>query len=53
MTGTPIPNSYCDIYNVLHILYPDEYDEFFAFEPGELTKPEGQHRRGVRKAHAP
>lgn len=42
MTGTPIPNSYCDIYNVLHILYPDEYDEFFAFEPGELKEPDAR-----------
>ena len=27
MTGTPIPNSYTDIYNLLHILFPHEYDE--------------------------
>lgn len=31
MTGTPIPNSYTDIYNMLHILYNDEYREFFGF----------------------
>ncbi|NLK94210.1 MAG: DEAD/DEAH box helicase family protein [Clostridiales bacterium] len=31
MTGTPIPNSYVDLYNMLHILYNDEYKEFFGF----------------------
>ncbi len=31
MTGTPIPNTYLDIYNLLHILFPDEYDTFFDF----------------------
>lgn len=39
MTGTPIPNTYGDIYNLLHILYPDEYDMFFNFSPQELKKP--------------
>lgn len=36
MTGTPIPNSYTDIYNMLHILYKDEYKEFFGFSPQML-----------------
>lgn len=39
MTGTPIPNSYSDIYNMLHILFPDEYDDFFTFDPGKLDNP--------------
>ena len=39
MTGTPIPNSYMDIYNLLHILYPDEYDEFFNFSVPMLRAP--------------
>lgn len=39
MTGTPIPNSYTDIYNLLHILYPDEYDEFFDFSVPMLRNP--------------
>ena len=39
MTGTPIPNSYTDIYNLLHILFPQEYDEFFAFGIPMLRKP--------------
>jgi SNF2 family DNA or RNA helicase len=39
MTGTPIPNSYTDIYNLLHILFPHEYDEFFDFTVPMLRKP--------------
>ena len=39
MTGTPIPNSYKDIYNFLHILYDDEYKEFFGFDVGYLNDP--------------
>jgi len=31
LTGTPIPNSYSDIYNLLNILFPDEYDSFFGY----------------------
>lgn len=41
LTGTPIPNTYQDIYNLLHILYPEDYDTFFGYEPGELRKPDG------------
>lgn len=36
LTGTPIPNSYSDLYNLLHILYPEEYDTFFDFKMNEL-----------------
>ena len=39
MTGTPIPNTYTDIYNLLHILFPDEYDEFFHFDLRMLRNP--------------
>ena len=39
MTGTPIPNSYTDIYNMLHILYNDEYKDFFNFSPLTLKNP--------------
>ncbi|GHU90458.1 DNA helicase [Clostridia bacterium] len=39
MTGTPIPNTYTDIYNFLHILFPDEYDEFFRFDLRMLRNP--------------
>lgn len=39
LTGTPIPNSYCDIYNLLHILYPAEYNTFFGFREKMLKDP--------------
>lgn len=31
LTGTPIPNGFRDIYNFLHLMYPDEYSSFFAW----------------------
>ena len=39
LTGTPIPNSYLDIYNFLHILFPREYDAFFNFPTTLLSNP--------------
>lgn len=37
LTGTPIPNSYSDIWNFLHILYRDEYKSYFDFSCNELS----------------
>ncbi len=39
MTGTPMPNSYLDLYNPLHVLFPSEYNSFFGFTPPMLTNP--------------
>ena len=39
MTGTPIPNTYQDIYNLLQILYSEEYEDFFSFQPNGLKSP--------------
>lgn len=36
LTGTPIPNSYEDIYNFLHLLYRNEYDSFFGWSISDL-----------------
>lgn len=36
LTGTPIPNGYQDIYNILKILYSDEYDTIFGFKSDKL-----------------
>ena len=36
LTGTPIPNSYRDIYNFLHLLYDNEYESFFGWDIHEL-----------------
>lgn len=39
LTGTPIPNSYKDIYNFLHLLYDNEYDNYFGWEVNDLDNP--------------
>jgi superfamily II DNA or RNA helicase len=39
LTGTPIPNTYQDVYNFLNILYADEYKLFFNFKPNDLLNP--------------
>lgn len=39
MTGTPIPNSYLDIKNLLEILFHEEYDEYFGFSESQLQYP--------------
>ena len=41
MTGTPLPNSYEDVYNFLHILYGNDYDEYFVLSPQSLRKLQG------------
>lgn len=38
LTGTPIPNSYLDIFNMLNILYGNDYDNFFGFSPAYLSQ---------------
>lgn len=40
LTGTPIPNTYQDIWNFLHILYNFEFDRYFNFDLGSLNKPD-------------
>ncbi len=41
MTGTPIPNSYADVYNFLNILYPHDYDDYFKYGPSALSDLDG------------
>ena len=41
MTGTPIPNDYSDVYNFLHILYGNDYDDYFILDPRDLSELEG------------
>lgn len=36
LTGTPIPNGYQDVWNMLHLLYNDEYNDFFKFSEYDL-----------------
>lgn len=37
LTGTPIPNSYVDIYNILRILFNEEFDNYFRLTTTELA----------------
>lgn len=39
LTGTPIPNGYQDIYNLLNLLYPYDYKHFFKFDLSMLKRP--------------
>lgn len=47
LTGTPLPNTYVDLYNFLHILYPREYDSFFGFEKGELKAAGPEEQQAI------
>ena len=47
LTGTPIPNTYQDIYNVLQILFKDEYSEYFGYSPSSLRSPSAEVIQGV------
>lgn len=39
LSGTPIPNTYQDIYNFLQILYGNEYNSYFGWDPIKLKNP--------------
>lgn len=36
LTGTPLPNGYLDAWNFLHILYENEYMNYFGFSQYQL-----------------
>jgi len=40
LTGTPIPNGYVDIFNLLNILFSDEYKDYFGFDESFLNNAE-------------
>lgn len=40
LTGTPIPNTYKDIYNFLNLLYGNEYESYFGWNINDLTAPD-------------
>ncbi|WP_052123818.1 DEAD/DEAH box helicase [Streptococcus phocae] len=40
LTGTPIPNTYQDIWNFLHILYHQEFNTYFDISLPMLNNPE-------------
>lgn len=47
LTGTPIPNTYKDIYNFLHILYGNEYNSYFGWDLGFLLNPKVREIRNI------
>lgn len=47
LTGTPIPNSYQDIYNFLHILYGNEYNSYFGWDTTFLYNPKMRQIREI------
>lgn len=53
LTGTPIPNTYLDIYNFLNILFPREYRSFFNFSPAMLRNPSEYEAAAINKKIQP
>lgn len=53
LTGTPIPNSYRDLYNFLHILFPNEYNNFFNFSIATLDNPSDNEIEEINKSIQP
>ena len=53
MTGTPIPNTYADIYNNLHILFPYEYDTLFGFSHNFLKNPNQLQKEDINQKLKP
>lgn len=53
LTGTPIPNSYVDIYNVLNILYREDYKDFFGFSINELKRAQAQEIERINEKIKP
>lgn len=53
LTGTPLPNTYEDLYNFLHILYPHEYDSFFGFTRAELRRAGDEEQLAINNRIQP
>lgn len=53
LTGTPLPNSYLDIKNLLHILYHEEYNDFFGFGDAQLRIPSEYDIENINKKIKP
>ncbi len=49
LTGTPIPNTYQDIYNFLHILYGNEYNSYFGWDSNFLYNPKMRQIEEINK----
>ena len=53
MTGTPIPNGYVDIYNMLHLMFPNEYRAFFGYRQSELKNPTETEKEDINRKLKP
>lgn len=53
LTGTPLPNTYLDLHNFLHILYPVEYDSFFGWDTGELKNADEHEQMEINRRIQP
>lgn len=53
LTGTPIPNSYRDLFNLLNILFPEDYSNLFGFDPRELDDPDEEGIARINEALQP
>lgn len=49
MTGTPVPNGYVDLYNIIHILFPREWRDFFDYTIAELKDPSGPVKAAINE----
>lgn len=53
LTGTPLPNTYLDLHNFLHILYPVEYENFFGWDANELKNADEQEQLEINRKIQP
>lgn len=53
LTGTPIPNSYLDLKNILEVLYKEEYQEQFGFDESLLKNPDEDDIKEINRKIQP
>ena len=53
LTGTPIPNSYEDLYNLLHCLWLDDYSWYFGLDKAALKDADEMQAERINDAIAP
>ncbi|WP_027123939.1 SNF2-related protein [Mycoplasmoides pirum] len=49
LTGTPIPNTYLDIFNILNILFDKDYNSYFGFSKIKLKNTDEFLRKSINK----
>lgn len=53
LTGTPIPNTYLDVWNFLHILFDIEFNNYFNFRLKMLNNPDASMISDINEKMAP